>query len=97
MPCNSAGDAPDFTASLAASPAEPFVLLTLGGVVPDNQVHAARLFYGPSFFVSRNRRTRLITKVDIDILGTDDNSSTIDGPGLTTKFFFETTYCEEVY
>jgi hypothetical protein len=54
LPCSSARDAADYTASLAASPAEPFVLLTLGGVVPDNQVHAARLFYFLSFFVSKN-------------------------------------------
>ncbi len=54
LPCSSARDTADYTASLAASPGEPFVLLTLGGVVPDNQVHAARLFHGPSFFVSHN-------------------------------------------
>jgi hypothetical protein len=53
LPCISLRDAPDFTASLAASPSEPFVLLTLAGVVPDNQVHAARLFYGPSFLCPR--------------------------------------------
>jgi hypothetical protein len=75
LPCISARDATDYTASLAASPGEPFVLFTLGGVVPDNQVHAARLFYGPTFLCPRTTstqanlrvRTRLITKVDIDI------------------------------
>ncbi len=54
LPCISARDAPDYTASLAASPGEPFVLLSLGGVVPDNQVrlkHAARLFYGTSLYI----------------------------------------------